>query len=334
LSAQFLTEDKELLARAGEFSQCTTVAECLQENIRAVSREHGIALGTAVLYDRVLRHPEHRQFFERVRSCPVDNHVQDAPLFGIVPGAFYRQHRNTGADGARLAAILQSMGCMTELVPIQSFGSLATNAGILKNWLRQRKHQRIVLLSLSKGSADVKTCLRLADAFQTFEHVTAWISLSGLPEGTPLVAWLRQQPLRKLGVRLLLGLRRQRYSVVEELRHERGGPLKGWPEVPVPLIHVIGFPLRKHLTHPWAFRGYDRVAALGPNDGGGFLLSDVASLPGIVFPVWGTDHYLEPAWDVTTLLRRVVMTVLEPNLPQTSQSAAKPISPPATRSSA
>ena len=46
--------------------------------------------------------------------------------------------------------------------------------------------------------------------------------------------------------------------------------------VPAPahvrVVHVCGFPLQRHLTHPWAARGYSRLSPLGPNDGGGILL--------------------------------------------------------------
>ncbi len=230
------------------------------------------------------------------------------------------------------------MKCPVERVPVESFGSLARNAAVIANWLSQHGQQQVVLISLSKGSADLKIALGLPEAHRLFGNVTAWISLSGLPQGTPLVAWLRRQPLRRLGVRLLLRLRGQRYSVVEELRPEAGGPLTTWPALPprVRVIHVVSFPLRRHLAHPWAERGYERVAPLGPNDGGGFLLGDVTRLPGTVFPVWGADHYLQPAWDTTPLLRGVLAEAMspQPEFLQANRSAAQPIKPPASRSNA
>src|SRR5258708_24864301 len=112
------------------------------------------------------------------------------------------------------------MHCPVKRVPVESFGSLARNASLIADWLLQHKQQRVLLISLSKGSADLKVALALPNANELFDHVVAWISLSGLPQGTPLVAWLRRQPLRQLGVRLLLRLPGQRYSVVEELEPE------------------------------------------------------------------------------------------------------------------
>jgi hypothetical protein len=305
--------------------------------LKELAQEEGIEFATAVLYDRVLRNETNRTFFKRVQTIDPLLAVQPT-LIGIIPGAFYREHKHSGADGARLVAIGEAMGCPIKLVPVESVGSLARNAEVISKWLLQNKKQRVLLISLSKGSADVKVALALPNAEALFGNVVAWISMSGLQQGTPLVAWLRRQRLRRLGVRLLLRLRGQRYSVVEELRPEADGPLAVWPALPpsLRLIHILGFPLRRHLAHPWAPRAYERLAPLGPNDGGGFLLADVAQLPGTVLPVWGADHYLQPTWDVVPLLRQVLAEAMAPEsaLCQANQSANHPINPPATKSTA
>jgi hypothetical protein len=308
-----LAGDRDLLARAATSADCPTLCDCSASQIAKVARDQGIEFATALLYNRVLRAPENTAFSQRVNAGhrPV---VSNPPLVGIIPGAFYLEHKNTGADGSQLAATLESINCRVERVPVESFGSLARNATIIADWISRHVQERVALISLSKGSADVKIALGLPNAVDLFRNVDVWVSLSGLPQGTPLVAWLRRQFLRRLGVRLLLRLRGQRYSVVEELRQEPGGPLTTWPSVPPHLrvIHLLSFPLRRHLAHPWAARAFDRVAPLGPNDGGGFLLVDAVNLPGTVFPVWGADHYLQPAWDVTALLRRIFVEALSP----------------------
>lgn len=327
--------DKDLLERAAAWDQCQALADCPSLKLREITQEHGLEFATAVLYDRLLRNAGNGAFSKRVRSQ--SNLRVDEPVHvGIIPGAFYREHRDTGADGARIAAIVRSMSCPVDCVPVESFGSLARNASLIADWLLQRRHKRVMIISLSKGSADMKAALALRNAAELFGNVTAWISLSGLPQGTALVTWLRRQPLRRLGVRLLLRLRNQKYSVVEELRPEGDGPLAVWPSLPARLriIHVVGFPLRRHLAHRWAARGYERIAPLGPNDGGGFLLGDVTRLPGTIFPVWGADHYFQPAWDATPLLRRVLIEAMAPEigLREANQYAVQPITPPANRS--
>ena len=299
--------------RAAASEECASLGKCSSTELRKIADAQGLDFATALLYDRVLRSPEHDAFFRLVNAS--SRYVcGDPPLVGIIPGAFYLDHKNTGADGKQLATILKSINCCVETVPVESFGSLARNAAIIADWLSKCREQRVALISLSKGSADLKIALGLPKAEELFRNVETWVSVSGLPQGTPLVAWLRRQPLRRLGVRLLLRLRGQRYSVVEELRQEPDGPLATWPALPPHLrvIHVVSFPLRRRVAHPWAARAYDRLKSLGPNDGGGFLLADVANLRGTVFPVWGADHYLQPAWDVASLLRRVFIEALEP----------------------
>jgi hypothetical protein len=82
-------------------------------------------------------------------------------------------------------------------------------------------------------------------------------------------------------------------------------------------------------------RAYDRLAALGPNDGGGVLLGALSSVPGIVCPIWGADHYMQPSWNVTPLLRDIVIAALTPGARrQATQSAITPIAAPAIRSAA
>lgn len=331
------TEDRDLLTRVAAEGNFPALGECLPSSIQRLAEVKGLDFAAALLYDRVLRIQKNRSFFDKV-SANESLNLTGSPLIGIVPGAFYLDHKKTGADGTTIVKILNSIYCRPEVVPVESFGSLSKNAAIISNWLSEHRGQRVALVSLSKGSADVKAALASPGGVDAFRDVETWVSISGLARGTPLVAWLRGQLFRRLGVRLLLRLRGQRYSVVEELRHEPDGPLAVWPSIPAHLriVHIVSFPLRRHLAHPWAGRAYERLAPLGPSDGGGFLLSDVATLPGFVFPVWGADHYLQPTWDVASLVRRIFVEAfsLPKNERQANLSTTHPSNPPASKSTA
>ena len=102
--SEFSAEEKNLLVRAAAWGESPLLADCTPEKLSVVAQQHGLEFATALLYDRVLNHPEHRAFFQRVKenTAPV---VLPPPLVGIIPGAFYLEQKNTGADGARLAAI-------------------------------------------------------------------------------------------------------------------------------------------------------------------------------------------------------------------------------------
>jgi hypothetical protein len=293
-----------------------------------------LELGTALIYEALLKERQNAAFQDALRFAAEQKLSHDI-LFGIVPGAFYRNHNNTGADGSRMIAILRSLNFRVETVPIRSFGRVYENARIINDWLAQQ-NDRVALITLSKGSADSKAAFQLAGPHSAaWRRVHAWIGLSGLTEGTALIEWLRRQPLRMVGVRLLLALRGQSFSAADDLCRSDDNVLLQWPELPpqLQLVHVVGFPTRRHLQHPWAFRGYDRLAALGPNDGGGILLADTARLPGVVCPLWGTDHYLNPAWDSTALLRRIVLTAIRGER-HASSRANEPTAAPANKSSA
>lgn len=300
-SEEFSSEDRALLIRA---------AALLATNASAAAGD--IDLATALEFLRVSRAPANAEF---ARTVETTRHAALRPIarIGLVPGAFYREHTNTGADGALVQRILASLGHQAELIPVHSFGSLADNAHVICAWLRRQHGAPVILISLSKGAGDVKNALRaLAGADSGSAPVVAWISLSGISTGTPLVDWLRRRPWRWWGVWLLLRLRGQRIAVLHELRHGPDAPLAHWPGFPpgLQVVHIHGFPLRRHLNHPWAAKAYRRLAPLGPNDGGSVLLADVARWPGLVVPLWGVDHYMQPKHDIATRLSRVFQTVL------------------------
>lgn len=316
-------EDARLLGRASAWAEPV-------HDFAALSHAEGLDFATAVLHERILDVPENAAFLRAARDAgraPAIN----ADLIGVVPGAFHREHRNTGADGARVLAIARESGCEAELIPVGSFATLSDSTQTILHWLEAHRGRRIALVSLSKGGGDVKHALQTPDAFG---NVAAWVSLSGIVQGTPLVAWLRKRPLRWWSVRLLLWWRGHPGRTLDELRHGPDALLSAWPALPphMRVVHMCAFPLRRHLAHPWAPRAYERLAPLGPNDGGGILLADALTLPGIVCPVWGADHYLAPRWDVLPLLKGIISVALAPR--HASLSASQPSAAPATRSSA
>ncbi len=307
----FDSQDLDLFKQAEE-CQCPADLQEMCDSWRESARPD-IESATALLYDRILRRGENRLFLESVLNVP-EKPQMDSVVVGIVPGAFYREHKHTGADGARITTLLQELGLSTEVVPVHSFGRVEENARIINDWLLAQTASHVLLVTLSKGGADVKMALKM-DGGASWGCVRAWINLSGLVQGTPLIMWLRRQPFRMVGIRWLLWLRGQSFAAADDLRHGEEGSITEWPPLPksLRLVHVLAFPLRRHLRHRWAFRAYRRLAPLGPNDGGGILLEDAARLPGIICPLWGLDHYLEPDWDATPLLRSIFLASLAPN---------------------
>lgn len=267
---------------------------------------------TARLYRSVLESPVHGPFVRRVgeileRPAPV-RWRPDAAL-AIVPGAFYRENPRSGADGRLVHEEAERLGCPAGVIPLESAGGLRRNARILCDWLLENGNRPVVLVSLSKGGADVKMALEEPDAGRAFVNVVAWVSLCGILNGTPNADWLLSWNPGAVLTRLYYRATGQSLNFLEDLRYGSGRPLDFALRLPphVQMISIVGFPQREHLTHGIARRCHRRMAPLGPNDAG-LVLADVCALPGLIYPIWGADHYLQPK---TTDVRALVAAVLQ-----------------------
>jgi hypothetical protein len=279
--------------------------------IQEIATREGIDAATTQLYQSVLEAPQHGPFVRRIdeicKRTEPHRWQAEAPLV-IVPGAFYRENPRSGADGRILREQAERLGCPTGIIPIASRGTLKQNARIICDWLFKHQEQPLILASLSKGGADVKMALAEPDAAGAFKNVVGWVNLCGILNGTPMAEWLLSRNLFALLNRLYYTLRGQGLGFLRDLPYGHGCPLDF--QVPLPqhiqMITIAGFPLREHLSNALARRCHRRLAHLGPNDGS-LVLSDVCVLPGLLYPIWGADHYLKPQTDV----RQLVLAVLQ-----------------------
>jgi hypothetical protein len=313
--------DEALLERVARWTQYPTLADLTHARLQRLSEEEGIDFATALLYNRLIHSPQHGVGIARIDSFPPQGSSPLAPAgrgdggegarpltLAIVPGACYVEYPHTGAGGERLRAIAETLGCQTKVVPIESFGSLAENARTICDWLNGCRDERLVVVSLSKGGADLKFALARPEAEFAFRRVKGWVNLSGIVHGTPLAGWFLSRSLSRWLLHLLCWYRGYRFEYLQDLDRRSGGPLDFDLRLPdhLKVLHVVGFPLIRHLSSPLARRTHHRLAPLGPNDGGGIMLADVLRLPGLVYPVWGTDHYMQPGGDMRPLIARIL----------------------------
>ena len=280
------------------------------EELRELAARDGIDAATERLYRRVLESPVHGPFIRRVdelRAEPASAEWNCGAVLAIVPGASYRETPRTGADGRLVREQAERMGIPTELVPLATTGTVKENARILCDWLMSQPDRPVILASVSKGGSDIKTALAEPDAEPAFRNVVAWLSLCGILDGTPLIDWLLSPSPGAGAVRLYYRLRGKSLEFFRELRYHCGGPLDRPLRLPshIRLISVVGFPLREHLARRSSRNCHERLASLGPNDGA-LVLADVCSLPGLIYPVWGTDHYLQPKGGAGALVRGIL----------------------------
>jgi len=280
------------------------------EELRNISARDGVDAATTFLYRAMRDAPRYESFIDTIQapsreteSCAPPGDVK----LVIVPGAFYREHPRSGADGRIVREQAERLGWPIDLIPVASTGSILENARTICHWLAERRDSRIVLVSLSKGGSDLKLALQQPGAKHAFERVISWINLCGILNGTPMADWMLSRRVGAVLNRLYYRMLGVSLEFLRDLRREPGCLLDFALEIPAHLqmITVVAFPLRRHLTSAMARRCHSRLGAYGPNDGV-IVLADACALPGLIYPVWGADHYLRSGEDMKRLLGAIL----------------------------
>jgi hypothetical protein len=304
MTAQTSTCEQDLLQCAGNWAGARQLRDLSDELLGELVRTKGVDFATAVLYDRLSRRSDVAELLSRFReqreqraTMPTTGHV------ALVPGALYREFPQTGADGRAIRAEIEQIGWQAELVPVPSGSSPHQNAVYLVEWLERQQRDNLVLVSLSKGGADVKCAMALNGAAEAFKRVTGWINFGGILDGAPMVEWACSRWHTRGWYRAVCKIGGHDFNAFQSLRRNHAAPLnfplRVFPHIET--IHVVGVPLRQHLSSRRARRWHRRLARWGPNDSV-TLLTDVLRWPGKVFPVWGTDHYWQERWDARSLV--------------------------------
>jgi len=282
------------------------------ERLREVTAREGCDFATALLHRRIVESERHGPFLRALGESRKNSRTTGASV-AIVPGAFYRENPRTGADGRVAREVAEQLGLPVVLVPVSSTGSLTENARLIGEWLLAHREAALILVSVSKGGSDVKTALARPDAAHVFERVVGWVNLCGILDGTPMADWLLSPHLLARANRFVYRIRGRSLDFLTDVRRFPGCALDFPLTLPAHLraVHVLGFPLRRHLRNGLARRCHARLGSFGPNDGS-ILLADTPRWPGQLCPVWGADHYLRPRRDERPLLAALLRTFASP----------------------
>lgn len=259
--------------------------------INALAGNLDANLASSVLHQALLREPRYGDFIREVdRSPETAVKVQGAPLLIIVPGMFYRDYPEIGADGGLVAGIAEKFGLEVVTAPTLSLGSVAENLKILHEFLNRAATREFWLVSMSRGSAEIKWLLQRHPEAPYLADLRAWISVCGILSGTPLHERIYANPILGTLHRGLARINRISPGLGEELLRSKDH----WAPARLPsntkMVNVIAIPLSWHVTNS-AIRRYHRICHLGPTDGV-VLLADYLNEPGYIYPVWGVDHFL------------------------------------------
>lgn len=327
-ASEFPAADRALFASAAQWLDASAAMLASPDWPRRLAAERGIDVATAGLREHLRREGRLIRGSEDGNHSPAEDYsdVAQGAALAIVPGAFYREYPQTGADGAALIAAARALGCHATLVPTPSIGTLAEGADALLAWLEAQTADRIVLASVSKGGADVKVALADPRATHAFAKVAGWINVGGITNGSPMVSWLLQRRFATLVYRFLFWRRGRNFQFIRDLDRRPDSPLSFSTAMPPHLrvVHVIGFPLARHVRGKRAEAWHRRLAPLGPNDGA-VILADSLAIPGKVIAAWGADHFSPQQLDLKEMLTAAFDEIFGPRTPSPApQNALSP----------
>lgn len=257
------------------------------EEMLKLSQHHSPDLAARTFYEALLI-SEHKSFIRKLESYSAETVELSANIkILILPGMFYKEHPETGADGALIMEIAQKFGFEVELVETKSGGSVSTNSTIIEKKLAQEKHPNIWLLSISKGSSDLRHYLQNG---LLYSNIKGWINIAGILKGVPNMDFRMANPLRRILMRFLCLIFPIDYQALIELQTDHYfWSNRDWPRG-IEMIHILPIPHSSHI-HEMLRSKYRKTLSIGPNDGL-TPLTDVLDLPGHIYPVWGCDHLM------------------------------------------
>jgi hypothetical protein len=273
---------------------------------RSDARIVALDQATRALYERVRETPKNRALWHAIEGVTCARPPVAADLrIVLVPGILYRDFPQTGADGAVLREIAAKLEIPFDTVPVDGTEGLARAADLINaRLLAVPEENRVLLFSLSKGSAEVRHALSRPLGSVAFRRVHAWISVSGLPFGTPTAETVFRRPLARAWLSAWFWFRRWKLERVRELLlHRPGASLEIPPHLE--FVQIAAFPLHSQLRERRSRRFQRRLAVFGPNDGFA-VLDELAVLPGSLYPVWGADHYLRGGPDLSLAITRLI----------------------------
>jgi hypothetical protein len=91
------------------------------------------------------------------------------------------------------------------VVKTVSAGSVKENAEILLNILTECTHKEIWLMSMSKGSAEVRLMYQLFSDKVPAEKISYWFNVGGLARGSQFVDDMMRSSLRRAKTRAIWG---------------------------------------------------------------------------------------------------------------------------------
>lgn len=278
------------------------------QNLRMISREVSPDFAALFLVKRLLSNrmnaifqAEYLTESKRIKSELQRNRWSDIArpelkryevLF--VPGFHYLTDPTSGADFANQRQFFEELGIRVSLIRTEEDGTVEANAAIIAANLRSRlySHDRIILVSSSKGGPEVALAIGKLLSPDETAPVKAWISVGGLFRGTPLADFATRWPQSWI-VRMMFLYSRTGFQSLPGLTTKVSQTRLDEIKIParIMLVEYIAVPLSGDIYGSVESR-YLRLRKYGPNDGL-TLLADELLPNGISVIEPGVDHFYD-----------------------------------------
>jgi hypothetical protein len=221
--------ERSLIARV---EQCTPMPcwnDLNQPRLAEIASREGIDFATTLLYCCLRQSPVHGPAIAALDGLTVSESSSRPgewrPFVAIVPGGCHEESADSRDALQMVHAEMARLGLPAEIVPVRSFGLLPEQASLVAAWLETRREAEMIVVSLSKGSAEVKLALKRYPG--AFRRVCAWVNISGLVYGSEWIRWLLDRTVSRWSARAWCWYWRYPFAALEHtagFRPQHAGP--------------------------------------------------------------------------------------------------------------
>jgi hypothetical protein len=310
-------EDDELIKRALSSFPNIRLQDLGSERLAEVSREHGLDFATALAFGCARDDVRAISCIRAILSYRMQDkltHASSGAVFCLVPNLGYFEDPKSTTAGEAMLRAAGRLGFETLVVRTSHDVDLLSNADRVLDALQEVQGRQVVIASLSIGSAELKLAFQRWPWHRAFRQLRAWINICGLLYGTPVANVLTDSPTATIErqVKTWFASRGDTFVLemlvaLKECGWGTGRLLARKLNIPpvISLLNIVPFPLSRHILYPHTRELHRMIGLFGPNDGFG-LLSDLLRVPGEIFPIWGSDHYVDLHVDVERLAEAVI----------------------------
>ena len=277
------------------------------QQVREVSREHGVDVATMFFFRSIVQNPLHTAFHRLLNQYVVPEVDRKQWQVSILTTSVRSRAKVLQAQAAWVQNLARQSGFKTDVVELSTSGTLSENVRYLDGYFSEYQDGPHIVVTLGLAALE----LHLMLAKRPFDDpavkiIRGWLNLGSEFSGSAYVSrlrrqwgpgrWWRRLELWRDGVS---GAYEREWS--EDFRHWQSNQ-----ELHVPHLFALSFVpfcLRQQMAPP-LWLAHDARTPEGPNNSE-FELSSMVIRPGYIYPIWGASG--DPRlWGIDTQLTQAL----------------------------